>query len=325
MSKPIANNKRITNEDYHVLAGFIVIVVVAITVLFLLHKEPDEQMRAKLDNTEKRGGKSAGYYAQDGANDGSAPADMQITKLQYFDPNTADSTVLLGLGLRPWQVRSIYKYRSRGGRYYAPEDFAQLYGLTLKHYQILRPYIRIKAEPMARDVIARPHRNAYASKNSGAKGQASATQSNKQAFEEYYAHHPRQEKLRQGQTVDINNADTTELKRIPGIGSYYARRIVELRKRRGALVSPEELLSIRNFPETALEYMTAKQNFPVIAINKATRAELESHPLINHTQAADILQYRRLKGRITSITNLANLPSFSQAQLSRLEKYITFQ
>lgn len=31
-------------------------------------------------------------------------------RLVPFDPNTADSTVLLGLGLQEWQVRNIYKY-----------------------------------------------------------------------------------------------------------------------------------------------------------------------------------------------------------------------
>src|SRR3712207_9469155 len=34
-----------------------------------------------------------------------------------FDPNTADSTQFLALGLRPWQVRNIYKYRAKGGIY----------------------------------------------------------------------------------------------------------------------------------------------------------------------------------------------------------------
>ena len=47
-----------------------------------------------------------------------------------FDPNTADSTQLLRLGLQPWQVRNIYRYRARGGIYRTREDFARLYGLT---------------------------------------------------------------------------------------------------------------------------------------------------------------------------------------------------
>ena len=39
-----------------------------------------------------------------------------------FDPNTADSTQLLRLGLQPWQVRNIYKYRAAGGIYRTKED-----------------------------------------------------------------------------------------------------------------------------------------------------------------------------------------------------------
>ena len=60
-----------------------------------------------------------------------------------FDPNTADSTALLRLGLQPWQVRAIYKYRARGGVYRQPSDFARLYGLTQQRYRQLKPYIRI--------------------------------------------------------------------------------------------------------------------------------------------------------------------------------------
>jgi DNA uptake protein ComE-like DNA-binding protein len=131
-------------------------------------------------------------------------------------------------------------------------------------------------------------------------------------------------KLTQGEFVDINTADTAELKRIPGIGSYFARRIVELRQRRQAFVSPEELLSKRNFPETALTYMTASQNFAKIHINQSSLQQLKAHPLINYTQATDILRYRRLNGNIRSVNDISNLPSFSQEQLSRLAPFLLF-
>ena len=42
--------------------------------------------------------------------------------LQKFDPNTADSTLLLSLGLQPWQVKSIYRYRAKGGIYRQASD-----------------------------------------------------------------------------------------------------------------------------------------------------------------------------------------------------------
>ena len=251
-------------------------------------------------------------------------------ELFYFDPNTADSTQLLRLGLRPWQVRNIYKYRAKGGRYRQKEDFAMLYGLTLEQYRRLEPYIRIKPEAMARD---------YFNGNGNVNGNDTRASSLRyRAFSSYdTAQAPTirptgydnknnpVKKLTQGECVDINTADTAELKRIPGIGSYFARRIVELRQRRQAFVSPEELLSIRNFPETALTYMTASQNFAKIHINQSSLQQLKAHPLINYTQATDILRYRRLNGNIRSANDISNLPSFTPEQLARLKPFLLFE
>jgi DNA uptake protein ComE-like DNA-binding protein len=100
---------------------------------------------------------------------------------------------------------------------------------------------------------------------------------------------------------------------------------VELRQRRQAFVSPEELLSIRNFPETALTYMTASQNFAKIHINQSSLQQLKAHPLINYTQATDILRYRRLNGNIRSVNDISNLPSFTPEQLARLKPFLLFE
>ena len=69
--------------------------------------------------------------------------EVRRPELFPFDPNTADSTALLRLGLQPWQVRNIYKCRARGGVYSRPEDFARLYGLTAGQYRRLPQGIRI--------------------------------------------------------------------------------------------------------------------------------------------------------------------------------------
>ena len=132
-------------------------------------------------------------------------------------------------------------------------------------------------------------------------------------------------KLRYGETVDINTADTALLKRIPGIGDYFAMRIVELRKRRQAFSSPEELLVIRNFPETALTYMTASQDFPEIYVNKWSQKELDAHPLINYAQARDIITLRRVAGAITSATDIAALPSFDAKTMERITPLLRFE
>ena len=237
-------------------------------------------------------------------------------QLFKFDPNTATESQLLSLGLSQREVRNILKYRARGGRYRVKEDFARVYGLTLEKYRQLEPYIAIKPQIMAADVIKREKNNLHPSSLSLHPSSLSP--------------HPSavglraSRKLRYGETVDINSADTAMLKRIPGIGDYYAMRIVELRKRKQVFSSPEELLAIRNFPETALTYMTASQDFPAIYINCWSQKQLASHPLLNYTQARDIISLRRLSGPITSATDLAALPSFSPALIEKITPLLRF-
>ena len=60
-----------------------------------------------------------------------------------FDPNEADSTQLLRLGLTPAQVRSIYRHRAKGYVYSRVEDFARTPFMTRGQWDHLRPLIKI--------------------------------------------------------------------------------------------------------------------------------------------------------------------------------------
>ena len=306
--------------DRNAILLLILIVVVVVVTFPLLGEREDastlpSQLRSELAKKRHSVTQKQQYYAQKQDATG---------ELFCFDPNTADSTQLLRLGLRPWQVRNIYKYRAKGGRYRQKEDFAMLYGLTLEQYRRLEPYIRIKPEAMARDYFndTRASSLRYGAFSSYDTAQAPTIRPT--GYDNVNGN-GNVKKLTQGEFVDINTADTAELKRIPGIGSYFARRIVELRQRRQAFVSPEELLSIRNFPETALTYMTASQNFAKIHINQSSLQQLKAHPLINYTQATDILRYRRLNGNIRSVNDISNLPSFTPEQLARLKPFLLFE
>ena len=60
-----------------------------------------------------------------------------------FDPNEADSTQLLRLGLTPAQVRSIYRHRAKGYVYSTSEDFARTPFMTKGQWNHLKPLIKI--------------------------------------------------------------------------------------------------------------------------------------------------------------------------------------
>lgn len=225
-------------------------------------------------------------------------------RLTEFDPNTADSTLLLQIGLQPWQVRCIYRYRAHGGVYRRPSDFARLYGLTAGQYRALEPYIRIAPD-------YRPAAEVYA-RSEAAEPSARDT-----------LRYP--VKLKPTERVALNSADTALLKRVPGIGSYYARRIVNYRRQLGGYVSVSQLAEIEGMPAEAMAYFTIDaSHIQRLRINELTLAQLRRHPYIDYLQARDICDYRRLKGPISSLAQLRLLHVFPESALDRLRPYIEF-
>ena len=250
----------------------------------------------------------------------------KAVRLQRFDPNTADSTLLLQLGLQPWQVRAIYRYRANGGVYTRPEDFARLYGLTAKKYRELRPYIVISpdyrpaADLYASHTHANASGNAYNTDSHGASGNASQGSAGQGSAATVY---PR--KLKANETLSINSADTFQMQRIPGVGPYFARRMLKYRNQLGGFVSKEQLLEIQDFPEEALQYITIDTHtIHKLNINTLTVQQLRQHPYISPFMARQISDYRRLNGRINDLSDLALLPAFSEAAIKRLRPYIAY-
>lgn len=224
-------------------------------------------------------------------------------KLSAFDPNTADSTLLLSLGLQPWQVRSIYRYRAKGGIYRQPSDFARLYGLTVKQYKELLPYIHISDE-------YKPAAEVY--------GRTDAVRSGRDTLR-----YP--VKLQPGQYVTLDDADTASLRKVPGIGRYYASRIVRYRNDLGGYVSVAQLSEIEGIPEAALSYFKVTGGaVRKLNLNRLTLNELKHHPYISFYQARRIIDYRRLKGPLHSIDDLRLLKDFSQRDIERLRPYVEF-
>lgn len=238
-----------------------------------------------------------GYYRQSLAiNVGDVPT--RHMEEFPFDPNTADSTQLLRLGLQPWQVRSIYRYRARGGVFRSKRDFAQLYGLTKKDYLRLEPYIRISDDYQpASTLFSKEERDTL----------------------RYPA------KLKDGDHVVLNTADTTQLMKVPGIGSYYAKEIIRHGKWIGGYVSVDQLDEIEGFPQTAKKYFVVSHPTPQrLNINKLTLQQLRRHPYINYYQAKAIVDYRRLYGDIKSLQDLRFSKAFPEDAIQHLEPYVEY-
>jgi DNA uptake protein ComE-like DNA-binding protein len=61
-----------------------------------------------------------------------------------------------------------------------------------------------------------------------------------------------------------------------------------------------------------------------IDINKVGLEELRAHPYLNFYQAKVIVEHRRKKGPIKSLSQLALYEEFTEKDLERLSAYISF-
>lgn len=191
-------------------------------------------------------------------------------KLAIFDPNTADSTTLLSLGLPSRMVKNILHYRNKQGKFRYPEDFRKIYGLTEEQYRTLYPYIQITKDFSSKDTVRL----------------LTAQSVQRDTLMKYLP----------GTIISLNSADTTELKKIPGIGSSIARMMVNYRERLGGFFRIEQLQEIHLKAEKLRPWFSIDiQQTRRINLNKAGMERMLHHPYINYYQAKVIIEYRKRK------------------------------
>ena len=132
-------------------------------------------------------------------------------------------------------------------------------------------------------------------------------------------------KYPEGTLVEVNSADTTELKKIPGIGSGIAGGIVRYRERLGGFYALSQLEEVKHVtPELLKWFKLENDSTRKLEINKASLDRLRAHPYLTFYQAIVIVEHRRKKGHIKSLSQLALFEEFTEKDLERLSAYISF-
>ena len=96
--------------------------------------------------------------------------------------------------------------------------------------------------------------------------------------------------------LDINKADSAALLALPGIGPYYAGKIVQYRAQLGGYSTPEQLLEIYRFDREKLDGLqdlitcSAPEPFGLWSLPEA---DLARHPHISRAEAHGIVLYRQ--------------------------------
>lgn len=215
-----------------------------------------------------------------------------------FDPNTISLEDLCRLGFTSRQAQTILNYRSKGGVFRRPEDFARMYVVSETLYRDLEPWITIgtadkkqekqnaerksdaagKSPATAPDVSAEMH-GAVLPGGTGANGSGSVAE----------------------MTVDLNTADSAELVSLRGIGPYYARKILQYRRRLGSFCIPEQVMDIPGIDSARFALFKDRiflhpEYIRRFSLDTAGWEFMSRHPYIGPYTARGILLFRRMKG-----------------------------
>ncbi len=138
---------------------------------------------------------------------------------------------------------------------------------------------------------------------------------------------PKTEKLAIGSTIDINTSDTTLLKKIPGIGSYYARKISNYRERLGGFYNVEQIKEVEGLPDSIERWFCIEESCAVrkLNINQASFKELARHPYLTYEQVKIIDKWRRRYGKLSGWDDLILTDEFNTIDRRKLDIYFYFE
>lgn len=256
--------------------------------------------RAYADRYPARGRAGASRY----------PAVPQV-RLSPFDPNALSAEGWEARGVPHFVAGRIVNYGQKAGGFRAKSQVQRIYGLPDSVYQRLAPFMQLpEALPGRGDKYAATDRPAF-----GDKGALPSR------FPRKPAHL---------QPFDLNQADTTQLMQIKGIGRGRAKWIVKHREELGGYLSENQLPEVfvlRDAPD--LVDSLRKYTFVVsgfvprpVPVNSASFDELWPHPYVGKPLARLIVAYRKQHGPFATPDDLRQLKLLKEENFVKLRPYV---
>ncbi len=211
----------------------------------------------------------------------------------FFNPNNLPAEKWLEMGFSERQVKTIKNYEYKGGRFLTKDDVRKMWSISKEEYDIIKPYILLPDSIPA--------------------GKTKKT-------------HIHEEKIIQ--IVEINSADTSALKTLPGIGSIYALHIFNYKMKLGGFYSKSQLLEVAGMDTLRLKIIEPYIDINPwiirkININTADFYRLSSHPYISKNAAISIINYRNRHGNYSIIEDIMKSEIIDEELFNKLAPYLT--
>lgn len=140
---------------------------------------------------------------------------------------------------------------------------------------------------------------------------------------------PGSQKFPVGTQVELNQADSLTLQKIPGIGPVFSRRIIKYRELLGGFYAVHQLAEVYGID--ADKYAALEPWFTVdttlirpLAVNQADYRTLIRHPYLNKQQTKILLRLIERKGKLQGWEELRLLDEFPPGEIERLRYYLSF-
>lgn len=213
-----------------------------------------------------------------------------------FDPNTLTIEGWQRLGLSEKTSRTIDKYRSKGGKFYTPEDINKIWGMPEGFYERVKDYIVITSN-LTNYVQINLDKTTY-------------TKPEKKVG-----------------VVNINEADSLALIALPRIGPKLAARIINFRDKLGGFYSIEQIAETYGLPDSTFQkikpLLRSNGSVKKWNVNAATKDELKTHPYIKWKLANAIVEYRNQHGSFKSLDELKNISLIDEATFEKISPYLS--
>lgn len=219
-----------------------------------------------------------------------------------FDPNVISADSLQLLGFPAWQAKSFVKYRGgRANTFRRAEELFRVGALDSALVASVLGLVDLAPSTTSFAPAAAPKTYDYV----------------------------RKAPLPALASFDVNAADTTAWRALPGIGRYRAKSIVRFRDLLGGFASLEQIGTTRGLPDSTfraiLPYLNLNTPLRPLAINRATYEELVGHPYLKRNLANSIVKNREKFGRFNGPGDLLRLRLITEEKLAQLTSYFSFE
>lgn len=221
-------------------------------------------------------------------------------QLHSFDPNMIQREEWVAMGLPERVFNGFEKYRLKGGRIRKPEQILKLYNLDAELGRKMIPYIEIDSSLFAQSKFQFERRP-------------------QKVFE-------KKEKV----LFDLNQADTTQLMTVFGIGRGIANRIVRYRNNLGGFHSKNQVYEVFALDSVVVDelftkaFLSEKPALNPLFINQATEEDLAKHPYIRKSLARYIIKYRQQHGPFQKPEDLGEIKVMPRDVVEKLRPYLSF-